>query len=62
MLHKLSKNKRKIKDTVEEVLIYVDIESTSMSESQIHEAVHLKMVGNDNKLLLQVNNKFFEGK
>lgn len=49
-------------DDVEEILVYVDIEPTSLSESQIKESERLKMIGNDKKVLLQINNRFFEGK
>lgn len=49
-------------EDVEEILVYVDIEPTSLSESQIKESERLKMVGNDKKVLLQINNRFFEGK
>lgn len=56
------KNQQKYDDDIEEVLVYVDIEPTSLSEGQIKEAVRLKMVGNEKKILMQVNNRFFEGK
>lgn len=56
------KNQQKYDDDIEEVLVYVDIEPTSLSEGQIKEAVRLKMVGNEKKVLMQVNNRFFEGK
>lgn len=49
-------------EDVEEILVYVDIEPTSLSESQIKESERLKMIGNDKKVLLQINNRFFEGK
>lgn len=62
MSEKISKKSPNLEDDVEEILVYVDIEPTSMSECQIADAVRLKMVGNDKKLLLQVNNRFFEGK
>lgn len=47
---------------VEEILVYVDLEPTSMYENQIKQATRLKMIGNEKKVLLQVNNRFFEGK
>jgi hypothetical protein len=62
MSRKKSKKALKDEEDVEEVLVYVDIEPTSMSESQIQDAIRLKMVGNEKKVLLQVNNRFFEGK
>lgn len=48
-------------EEVEEMLVYVDIEPTSLSESQIKESERLKMIGNEKKVLLQINNRFFEG-
>lgn len=49
-------------DDVEEILVYVEIDPTSMSENQIRDSARLKIVGNDKKVLLQVNKRFFEGK
>lgn len=60
---KLNSVKReKLDDDCEEILVYLDIEPTSLAESQIKDASALKIVGNDKKILLQVNNRFFEGK
>ncbi|XP_070499760.1 uncharacterized protein [Chironomus tepperi] len=46
----------------EEILVYVDIEQTSISESEIKDAPCLRIVANDKNSLLQINNRFFEGK
>lgn len=46
----------------EEILIYLDIEQTFISESVIRNAPCLKLVVNDQNALLQINNRFFEGK
>jgi hypothetical protein len=46
----------------EEILVYVDIEQTSISESEIREAACLKIAANDQNSLLQINNRFFKGK
>lgn len=49
-------------DEYEEFLIYVDIDPTSLSESQINSARVLKIHGLETqKPLLQINNQFFEG-
>lgn len=61
MSQKIKKINNKSANDIEEMLVYVEIEPTSMSESQIKEAVRLKMVGNEKKILLQINNRFFEG-
>lgn len=47
----------------EEYLVYIDIEPTSMAESQIRQSKNIKIYGIDEKKpLLQINNQFFEGK
>jgi hypothetical protein len=46
----------------EEILVYAEIEPTSVSSTQIHEASCLNLVADEKKLLLQIDNKFFEGK
>lgn len=46
----------------EEYLVYVDIEPTSLAESQIRQAKNLRIYGlEEKKPLLQINNTFFEG-
>lgn len=46
----------------EEYLVYIDIEPTSMAESQIRQSKNIKIYGIDEKKpLLQINNQFFEG-
>lgn len=62
MSQKSKKTNESSDEEVEELLVFVDIEPTSLSESQIKDAVRLKMVGNEKKVLLQINNRFFEGK
>ena len=46
----------------EEILVYVDIEQTSISENEIRNASCLRIAANDKNSLLQINNRFFEGK
>jgi len=46
----------------EEILVYVDIEQTSISENEIRDAACLRIVANDKNSLLQINNRFFKGK
>jgi len=47
----------------EEFVVYVDIEPTSISESQLKNANKIKLYGIDKqKPVLQINNQFFEGK
>lgn len=47
----------------EELLVYVKIDSTSLSVDQIREAQNLRIFGIDaKKPLLQINNHFFQGK
>ena len=46
----------------EEILVYLDIEQTSISENEIRDAPCLRIVANDQNSLLQINNRFFEGK
>lgn len=47
----------------EEYLIYIDIEPTSIEESQIRSAKNMKILGLETKKpLLQIGNQFFEGK
>ncbi|CAG9804565.1 unnamed protein product [Chironomus riparius] len=46
----------------EEILVYLDIEQTSISENEIRDAPCLRIVANDKNSLLQINNRFFEGK
>lgn len=46
----------------EEILVYIEIEPTSLAEHKIHDAKVVKMFGLDTKKpLLQINNQFFEG-
>lgn len=47
----------------EEYLIYIDIEPTSIEESQIRSAQNIKILGMETKKpLLQIGNTYFEGK
>ncbi|KAG5680845.1 hypothetical protein PVAND_010326 [Polypedilum vanderplanki] len=45
----------------EEMLVYVDIEPTSLTVNQIKNASCFKIVGNDKNAIIQVDGKFFEG-
>lgn len=62
---KSTKKAQKVTETEyieEDVIVYVDIEQTSISESEIKAARSLNIVTGDKKSLLQLNNRFFEGK
>lgn len=45
----------------EEMLVYVEIEPTSLSESQVKEASFFNIVGNEKNVLIQIDNRFFSG-
>lgn len=53
---------QKSEDDVQEMLVYLDIDFTLLSEDQIKNAEVMKVVGNEKKLLLQVNDCYFEGR
>lgn len=47
----------------EEMLLYVELDPTSLAEKQLRTAKNLKIFGFDTKEpLLQVSNRFFQGK
>lgn len=45
----------------EEILVYVDIEQTSISEDEIRNAQCLKIITDDKNSVMQINNRFFQG-
>lgn len=61
MSQKINKKERESDENIEEILVYVDMDPASLSEQQIQDAISFKIVGNEKKVLMQVNNKFFEG-
>lgn len=55
-------NKTESSDYIEEeVIVYIDIEKTSIPEDEIRRAKALNLVTNNENCLLQINNRFFEG-
>lgn len=58
-ISEISQNSQPIE---EEMLVYVDIEPTALSESPIQDVSCLKMLVNKKSMLLQINNRFFQGK
>lgn len=63
---KATKTKLQNRDNVEyieeEMLVYVEMEPTSLTSNQIRDASSFKIVGDEKNAVIQIENKFFQGK